>query len=200
MENFTNLENILAITPKNWANEIIVPASNLQIISELSELEYSTITGVSLTVNKKSKQKNKVFAINTLNCFTANVGTSYKNKAAKLADNKDFQPLPNWQQKYSKNGVVVTNVKGNTFYLQSVGDENYHNKSLYFAVWENKQISKEKVFTEQYLTKSGLKPKFAAQGSVDYAKMPTKATKIDNLLYIKIEGVIYQNTDFQGLI
>jgi hypothetical protein len=198
-------EAITSVIPKSWNRLPVVLKPMSFIINELASVGSSRVGALTVTFTSGSKSKKGVKALGSAKYGTYEVGTSYSNKVQKKSQTADFQPYPSWAVPYTKNGAVVRN--GNKInelrYIRVIGDKSYKFDSQYFTVLEGfNLISTEEAYTAKYMTPSGLKkPTTKGRGLVpENEDFSFNYIKLQNVKYIKIEGTLYENADFQGLM
>ena len=160
-----NLVNqaITNVIPKSWENLAVQPASMVQIISLLGEVNngYTRISYISITNTSGAKTISKIKALQSAHYAVAELGTSYSNKVVKKSQLSEYEAKASWHKPFNANHSVSCNANkiNELRYIRVIGDKSYPSNSQYFTVLENKLLTSLESYSPNYMTASGLKPK-----------------------------------------
>jgi len=196
---------VMSVVPQSWNKLPVILKPMSFIISELGSVGSSRVGAITVTNTGGSKTKKGVKALGSAKYGTYEVGTSYSNKVQKKSQTTDFQPYASWATPFTKNGAVVRNAKkiNDIRYIRVIGDKSYKFDSQYFTVLGGfNLITTAEAYTPNYMTPSGLeRPTTKGRGLVSESEdFSFNYIKLQNVKYIKIEGTLYENADFQGLM
>ena len=196
---------ITSLIPKSWSNLPVILKPMSFIINELAGINFSRVGMITVTKTSGSKSKKGVIVLGSAKYGTYEVGTSYENKVNKKAQMTDFEAYPSWAAPVTDNAIIMRNAKkvNELRYIRVMGDKSYKSDSQYFTGIDGfKLLSTEDAYTSNYMTPSGLsRPQTKGRGQVaDSQDFSFNYIKMQNIKYIKFEGVLYQNADFQGLV